>query len=277
MSLLLKALQKAESERQQQQLAFTPLPQATEQAASLGTAVARPSAYQPAFLGQPHGGNTIINTGGNSSAWIAVVLGCNMMFIAALAFLWFHYQQTDSSANGLPHTQAAHQTPAWATTTDLLAPVEQSLAQSLQNKVLAARETLNQSAPQQPPAARVVPEQAPATIVRLEPAQPTPLPKVPQTKPEPAPESLLGAGSDALYQMQDLNPQMQSEFPKLHYNAHLYTPNLPDARMFMANDIRYGEQDIIDNNTKVEAIVPEGVIFNFKGLRVKVNVVDKLQ
>ena len=88
MSLLLKALQKSESERQQHQLA---LPSAPSQPYAHSGEGHLP--YQPAAQGSQ--GNTIIHTGGGSSAWLAVVLGCNMMLVIAMAFFWFQSQQRE--------------------------------------------------------------------------------------------------------------------------------------------------------------------------------------
>lgn len=99
---------------------------------------------------------------------------------------------------------------------------------------------------------------------------------LPQQQPLRQEKLLAGLDPKKLYRLDELPNETIKDFPTLHYNAHLYSPDLPEARMFMANDQSYSEQDRIDNNTQVEQIVAEGVIFQFKGLRVKINVVDQL-
>lgn len=261
MSLLLKALQKSEAERNQAQMATPPAPYASGY-----------SGYQPAMgAGQ---GNTIIHTG-DSSAWLAVVLGCNMMLIIAIAFFWFQgQQQSQSRTDNLVARAFSREAASNAAAAPTLEPVEQSLAKALQDSIDGTRASLATEHTNTQSTATQRPESA---IVRLDSvAAPAPLPQpVPETQQDSAGMSGLQQGK--LYQAHELDSQVLATFPQLNYNAHLYSPDLPSARMFMANDTRYTENDQIDKNTRVESIVPEGVIFNFKGLRVKVNVVDKLQ
>lgn len=75
-----------------------------------------------------------------------------------------------------------------------------------------------------------------------------------------------------VYELTQLPNTLQKEFPILEYNAHLYSKSVPKARMIIANNKQYGELEQINNNMLVEKITSDGVVYNFKGYKVFVDV-----
>ncbi len=90
------------------------------------------------------------------------------------------------------------------------------------------------------------------------------------------PAAIVPIDVDKIYHISELPREIRQSFPKLEYNAHLYSESVPDARMIIANNKQYGENDSIGTDITIESIQHDGVIYKYKGFKVYVAVAAKI-
>lgn len=279
MSLLLEALNRSESERKQQENLHGVLP------------LPRPAPHplfaenQVALSHAPHAqhgsGATIINTG-NQTPWFLVILCFNALLFVVAALFWMQLENQKNNNDVLLYSHLMKQ--------------ESNYLNNAKQPVIKQRE--------QPSLAQLVVEEAANTLTQLNAGKSREvLPSEPVTmvnidglaiknrrkaaekkarvaevaQPAQAPEPIFIPEDNTIYQLNELPTELAVAFPQLSYNAHLYSPDLPSARMIMINDKKYSEKDYVQKEMQIDQITPEGVIYKFKQVKLRVDVVSELQ
>ena len=275
MSLLLEALNRSESERKQQESRQGVLPASQ----SIPGHLFPENRLTPAYA-QHTAGATIINTG-NQTPWFLVVLCFNALLFVVAGLFWLQLENQKNNNNDiLLYSHLMNRDPnvfANNTQNEVKQQEQPSLAQ------LVVEEAENNLAQLNSGRSREILPSKPVTMVnvdslktqnRMQAAGNTSNAK---NKPAQAPEPIFIPEDNNIYQLDDLPTELALAFPQLQYNAHLYSPDLPSARMIMVNDKKYNESDYVQKELQIDQITPEGVIYKFKQVKLRVDVVSELQ
>jgi general secretion pathway protein B len=102
-------------------------------------------------------------------------------------------------------------------------------------------------------------------------AQPADAEQQPEVIPAPAPTEPVAAAVPASRalptQLRQMPEAFQAQFPTFTVGVHAYDPD-PKHRFTIIDNRSYREGDTLPQGPRIEAIVPEGIVFNWNGQRV---------
>lgn len=114
--------------------------------------------------------------------------------------------------------------------------------------------------------AEVPPDAVPALAEAIAPA-PTPVDPAPNPVAHPTPQPGSASALTSPPRLRDMPAAYRAEFPPLTIDVHVYNEN-PQRRFVLINGHRYREGEALAEGPRIAQIVPEGIVFDWRGEQV---------